>query len=171
MTDHFTTLQSKGLKNSDFNFFNPRMPKQYITLVSHIHKVIGTGTDPEPCKTLDMEHFAKIVIDWKPSPIFAKHSMLSIWQVYQYASDILLLNLNMSEKKTWNRILRFRPSLLEIRYVDVSSLIKIALWKLFFFFYSGCNCVRFLLKAIDLESFTLKLRYRFKSAVFVSNIS
>ena len=34
----------------------------------------------DPCQTSKIERFAKIVNDWKPLTIFAKHSILDAWQ-------------------------------------------------------------------------------------------
>ena len=40
----------------------------------------------EPCQKSNMELFAKIANGWKPSTIFAKSSILDIWESSNYAS-------------------------------------------------------------------------------------
>ena len=43
----------------------------------------------EHCQTSKMELFAKIVNSWKPLSIFAKSSILDVWQDSEYSSEIL----------------------------------------------------------------------------------
>ena len=39
----------------------------------------------EPCQTSKIEHFVKIVNDFQPLSIFAKRSILDIWEGCEYA--------------------------------------------------------------------------------------
>ena len=41
----------------------------------------------EFCQTCKMERFAKIINGWKPLIIFAKRSILDVWQNSHYASE------------------------------------------------------------------------------------
>ena len=40
-----------------------------------------------PCQTSKMVHFAAIINNWKLLPIFAKYSILNVWQGSEYTSD------------------------------------------------------------------------------------
>ena len=42
----------------------------------------------EPCRTSKIELFTKILISLKPWTIFAKSSILDLWQGYEYAFDL-----------------------------------------------------------------------------------
>ena len=60
-------------------------------------------TYSELSKTSSMELFEKIVKSWKPLTIFAKTSILDIWQDSDYASDFSLLNLILNSfSSTWD---------------------------------------------------------------------
>ena len=41
----------------------------------------------EPCETLKMEFFAKVVSSWEPLTIFAKSSISLVWQSSEHASE------------------------------------------------------------------------------------
>ena len=43
----------------------------------------------EPCQTTNMEYFAKIVNDFQRLAIFAKRSILDIWEGCEYANVIM----------------------------------------------------------------------------------
>ena len=47
----------------------------------------STEAYSEPCQIFKMDHFVKIVNDKKALAIFAKHSILDVWQDSEYASD------------------------------------------------------------------------------------
>ena len=46
-----------------------------------------TEAHSEPSQTYKMERFAKIVNGFQPLPIFAKPSILEVWQGSEYTSD------------------------------------------------------------------------------------
>ena len=51
-------------------------------------KIINTKVHSKPCQTAEMELFAKIVKNEKPFTIFAKTSILDVWQGSEYASEL-----------------------------------------------------------------------------------
>ena len=50
--------------------------------------VLASEANSESCQTSKMEFFAKIVKNYKPFNIFAKTSILDIWQASEYASEL-----------------------------------------------------------------------------------
>ena len=53
-----------------------------------ISVVEGTEAYSEPSQTSKMDSFAKIVNGVQPLIIFAKHSILDVWQGSEYASEV-----------------------------------------------------------------------------------
>ena len=64
------------------------------------NQLVITKVHLGPCQTSKMERFAKLVSSFQPLSIFAKRSILDIWQGSGYASSLLQTMLTWKFRKT-----------------------------------------------------------------------
>ena len=69
-----TKVNTKSFKHLRWNFFRKSL--------------LASEANSESCQTSKMELFAKIVKNEKPFTIFAKTSILDVWQGSEYASEL-----------------------------------------------------------------------------------
>ena len=96
-TVNFTALQASvchGLGFKQWTFHKCRKVKNNSLIYSFhkflekIRKCIPAEAHSEPSQLSKKEYFAKIINGWKLSTIFAKNSILDVWQGSEYAFDL-----------------------------------------------------------------------------------